>query len=374
MSSPAFPGCCSATARRRCCRSRSSRACSASTACRCWSRRSARRWRCTSRSDAVRLHARRAPDACLPPVVVLAVVVGVAVVGQPPRRAARVDAHRRADPRRPDSGQRRSGREDGIRRARAGDLPGLPAHDAPGDRARAPSSSSGPSRRRRSGSRTIVPAAAQMRTLARQARVPILFGSDQVDARGQRRADDVLQLGVPGARRTARPAASTARCTWCRSASTCRLKKLLFFAAPLVEAVVRLLAGRRGDAAAGRRPPGQHRDLLRGRLPRSRAPASSRGGSELLTTITNDAWFGPTSAPYQHFEQASMRAIEEGRYLVRVGQHRHQRHRRSRTGACSRAAGIFQPAVIVGEVRFLTTSTFYARHRRRASRTRRSLR
>ena len=42
------------------------------------------------------------------------------------------------------------------------------------------------------------------------------------------------------------------------------------------------------------------------------------GGSELLTTITNDAWFGPTSAPYQHFEQASMRAIEDGRYLVRA--------------------------------------------------------
>src|SRR4029450_3201196 len=42
-----------------------------------------------------------------------------------------------------------------------------------------------------------------------------------------------------------------------------------------------------------------------------------RGGSELLSTITNDAWFGSTSAPYQHFEQASMRAIEEGRYLIR---------------------------------------------------------
>ena len=44
---------------------------------------------------------------------------------------------------------------------------------------------------------------------------------------------------------------------------------------------------------------------------------SVRSGSELLTTITNDAWFGPSSAPSQHFEQASMRAIEEGRYLVR---------------------------------------------------------
>ena len=41
-------------------------------------------------------------------------------------------------------------------------------------------------------------------------------------------------------------------------------------------------------------------------------------GSQLLTTITNDAWYGYSSAPWQHFEMASMRAIEQGRYLARA--------------------------------------------------------
>ncbi len=40
-------------------------------------------------------------------------------------------------------------------------------------------------------------------------------------------------------------------------------------------------------------------------------------GSELLTTITNDAWFGDTSAPYQHFAMSIIRAIENKRYLIR---------------------------------------------------------
>jgi apolipoprotein N-acyltransferase len=83
-------------------------------------------------------------------------------------------------------------------------------------------------------------------------------------------------------------------------------------------------------------------------------------GSQVLTTITNDAWYGHSSAPYQHFEQAAMRAIEEGRYLVRS----------ANTGISAivdpygrvvEQSALFEPAVLTGQVRTLTGLTLYAR-------------
>jgi apolipoprotein N-acyltransferase len=137
------------------------------------------------------------------------------------------------------------------------------------------------------------------------------------------------------------------------------LKDLLFFVAPLVEAV--------SDFSPGTEPIplpiGNHvastaicyevvyPQLIDGFVDR---------GSELLTTITNDAWFGRSSAAYQHFDQAAMRAIEQGRYLARS----------ANTGISGFVdpygrvlleTDLFQVAVNVREVRFLKGRTIYGR-------------
>jgi apolipoprotein N-acyltransferase len=40
-------------------------------------------------------------------------------------------------------------------------------------------------------------------------------------------------------------------------------------------------------------------------------------GANVLINISNDAWFGATSAPHQHLQLTALRAIEQGRYVVR---------------------------------------------------------
>jgi apolipoprotein N-acyltransferase len=135
-------------------------------------------------------------------------------------------------------------------------------------------------------------------------------------------------------------------------------RRLLFFASPLVESV--------GDFSPGSEvvalPIGEHAastaicyEVVYPALARE----AVRAGSQLLTTITNDAWYGWSSAPHQHFEQAVARAVEQGRFLVRA----------ANTGisgivdpygrVVARTA-LFERAALVAEVRFLDGRTVYA--------------
>lgn len=52
----------------------------------------------------------------------------------------------------------------------------------------------------------------------------------------------------------------------------------------------------------------------------SGAVAASRPRAGIMINITNDAWFGLTTGPHQHFAQARMRAVEEGLGVIRAAQ------------------------------------------------------
>jgi apolipoprotein N-acyltransferase len=85
-----------------------------------------------------------------------------------------------------------------------------------------------------------------------------------------------------------------------------------------------------------------------------------RDGADLLVNITNDAWYGRTSAPYQHLAMATFRAVENGKYLVRAANTGISAVIDPR-GRVLQSTAIFEPAVLVRDVPTVPGQTFYAR-------------
>jgi len=85
------------------------------------------------------------------------------------------------------------------------------------------------------------------------------------------------------------------------------------------------------------------------------------GGAELLVNVTNDAWYGTTSAPHQHLAMAAFRAIENRRYLVRAANTGISAVVDPR-GRVIEPTRLFDTAVLVREVPFVAEETFYTRH------------
>jgi apolipoprotein N-acyltransferase len=194
-----------------------------------------------------------------------------------------------------------------------------------------------------------------VRDLARELRVPILLGSDQID-----RSGDVIRLY--NAAFLVTPDGETGgvyrKIHLVPFGEYIPFKNLLYFVSPLVERLADFAPG----TSMTMLPVGSHQvntaicyEVVYPSLIREAVLA----GSQLLTTITNDGWYGYSSAPYQHFEMASMRAIEQGRYLVRA----------ANTGISGivdpygrvvERSAIFEQVGLVGEARVLAGRTIYS--------------
>jgi apolipoprotein N-acyltransferase len=194
-----------------------------------------------------------------------------------------------------------------------------------------------------------------VRGMVRTLGVPLLLGSDEMEPGDPpRHYNAAFMLDTAGA-----TAAVYRKMHLVPFGEYVPFQRLLFFVGPLVEAVSAFSPGTRVTML----PVNGHMvstaicyEVTYPALQRE----AVRQGSEMLTTITNDAWYGNSSAAYQHFEMAAMRAIEEGRYLVRS----------ANTGISGIIdpygrilirTKLFETVAVVGDARFVQAKTVYAR-------------
>jgi len=88
--------------------------------------------------------------------------------------------------------------------------------------------------------------------------------------------------------------------------------------------------------------------------------AHTQNQADLLINITNDAWYGKTSAPYQHFSMAVFRAVEQRRSLARAANTGVSGFI-DPTGKIIAATPIFEEAAISAPLPLITISSLYTR-------------
>ncbi len=83
-------------------------------------------------------------------------------------------------------------------------------------------------------------------------------------------------------------------------------------------------------------------------------------GANFLVTLTNDAWFGRTSAPYQHFSMAVFRAVENRVFVARAANTGITGFIDPR-GKILKEGGIFTEEAMSETIRLMDQKTFYTR-------------
>ncbi|HSW63084.1 MAG TPA: apolipoprotein N-acyltransferase [Dissulfurispiraceae bacterium] len=83
-------------------------------------------------------------------------------------------------------------------------------------------------------------------------------------------------------------------------------------------------------------------------------------GGDFMVTITNDAWFGTTSGPYQHFSMAVFRAVENRKPMVRAANSGISGFIDS-NGKIVSTTELMTRTVITGKVSLDKTMTFYTK-------------
>lgn len=137
------------------------------------------------------------------------------------------------------------------------------------------------------------------------------------------------------------------------------LKRLLFFVDKMAEGI--------GDFSAGEKVrilnmPGAGIGVLicyEGIFP-DLARKHVKEGADMLVNITNDAWFGRTSAPYQHLSMYALRAVENRVPVVRAANTGVSAFI-DRSGLITLRSGVFERSQIKGEVNITGSKTFYTR-------------